>query len=421
MHPIFRREVYTIFLVQTFGLFTLVLFDAYVGLHLDNLKATALVLGVVFASRNLVQIFLRVPLSELSQSIGRKPLITSGIFCYACAHLLLYFARNWEMVLLAALLVGFGMSMHWPALFSYIGDISGKEYGRINGIILQGQDIGIIIGALMASYLLNHNIVTLRSLFLLVFVIGILGVLFTAIVLPEALDDEHRKHIDSKLKAALVSFSSTMKNLKELSGQHPLRLIFMFEVLITFADFFMSSFFPLLVVISFNHKDGDVAQIILLSTLISILLKPYLGIIFDKWGYRMPILLAMSNVSIMLVLLTYTSSFIGLLIIYTIISSSLFICFIATTGATSNAVNPPQRGLAMGVLGIYISSGRAISSIVLAPVLGIFEYTAGSRSSGLISLFRFTALLVFLIAVSIGWYSRSQNISISNEIVKNVS
>ena len=76
----------------------------------------------------------------------------------------------------------------------------------------------------------------------------------------------------------------------------------------------------------------------------------------------------------------------------------------------------------MGVLGIYISGGRALSSIVLAPVLGIFEYTTGSRSTGIIALFRFTALLVLGIVVSIGWYSRkTESISISNEIMQSVN
>lgn len=406
MHPIFRREVYTIVIVQLFGLFSLVLFGTYFGIQLDNLGASALVIGIVFASRNFIQIFLRVPFSELSQSVGRKPMIITGIFCYSSSLGILYFASHWTIVFAATILVGIGMSLHWPAVFSYIGDISGKEYGRINGIIFQGQDIGIISGTLMATYLLKNGIVGLKGLFGISFIIGTFGALLAVFILPEVLIEQNRVHVDSKIKAGYRSFANTIKSLKKLSGQYPLALIFAFEFLITFTEFFLSSFFPLLVVVSFSHEKGDVSNIIFLSTVITILIKPYFGKIFDKWGYKTPILISLTICSIMFVALTYATTIFQLLIIYTITISAIFICFIASTGATNNTVIPGERGLAMGVLGIYISSGRAFSSIALAPMLGTFEWITGSRAEGIIMLFRFTAILIFLLVIIIAVITR---------------
>ncbi|MHA2090912.1 MAG: MFS transporter [Candidatus Kariarchaeaceae archaeon] len=414
MSRIFRKDIMAAFFTQLFALYTLSTFGAYFGVHLNNLAATPLIIGVVFASRNLVQIFLRVPLSELSQMVGRKPLIITGSFCYTASLGILFFANHWTMVLLATLVVGVGMSMHWPAVFSYIGDISKDDYGRINGILFQGQDIGIIIGAFVAKYLLDHDIVDLQGLFGISFIVGLVGTVISIIILPEVLEDKNRKVVKSKFHALHSSFVNTIRSLVTFTKQYPLGMVFLFEVLVTFTEFFVSSFFPLLVVVSLGFGDEVVADIVLKSTLFQILLRPYFGRIFDKWGYRWPVLVSLTVSSSMLYALTQIetyesatilSRFDLTLIFYTIAMSAIFICFIATTGATSNTVDPSQRGLAMGVLGVYIASGRSMSSIVLAPVLEVLETGSRDRAEALYDLFGIAAALIFFITVLIGIFS----------------
>ena len=149
-----------------------------------------------------------------------------------------------------------------------------------------------------------------------------------------------------------------------------------------------------------------------MSTAITILFKPYFGGIFDKWGYRWPVLISLLISSIMLIMMTRVSNIWQLLIVYTITTSAIYICFIATTGATSNTATPAQRGMAMGVLGMYISSGRALSSIILAPILGILEDQSGSRSQGLHDLFVITAFLIFSFTIILGiisYYLKKRN------------
>lgn len=393
--------------MQIFGLMTLNIIGSYMGVHLDNLAASALVIGLVFTSRNLVQIFLRIPFSELSQIMGRKPLILAGIFCYSSALGLMYLANHWGYVLAAAILVGIGMSMHWPAVFSYIGDISSNnDYGRINGIIFQGQDLGVIIGAITAQYLLSRDIVDLQGLFGITFLVGIIGVQLSIFVLPEVLEEENRLRVESTLKSLVDSFLNMARSLVRLSKTHPLGLIFLFEFVVTFTEFFISAFFPLLVVVSLGFDDSVVAAVVLGSTIIQIFFRKYFGLIFDKWGYIAPVLIALTIASISMVVLTLVVEFWQLLLVYTITMSSIFICFIATTGATSNTAMPVQRGLAMGVLGVYISSGRAMSSIALSPVLDYFEKGLGSREEGLVALFKVAAIVVLVLVISLGMISK---------------
>ena len=245
-----NKPIVSLFIVQFFAIFSLSIYGTYVGIHLDRLSASAFIIGTVFAIRNFIQIFLRVPLSEISQIVGRKPLIVLGILFYNIAMASLYFATDWKLVFVSSILIGIAMSLHWPAVFSYIGDIAGDEYGRFSGIIFQGQDIGIILSALAATYLLSGGIITLTGLFGITFIFGMVGMIISIFILPEVLEEEHRKHTDSILRALFNSFWNMTKSLKKLSKQFPLGMVYLIELLVTFTEFFFMSFFPLLVVLT---------------------------------------------------------------------------------------------------------------------------------------------------------------------------
>ena len=111
----------------------LAVFNAYVVIFLELDLGTAIVLITVIVSlRNIFQLFLRVPLGELSQIIGRKPLIIFGDLSYTIALGLLFFATSWHYVLIATIILATGMAAFWPALFSFIGDVSQEKnnYGE---------------------------------------------------------------------------------------------------------------------------------------------------------------------------------------------------------------------------------------------------------------------------------------------------
>jgi len=60
-----------------------------------DLGTEILIITVIVSLRNFLQLFLRVPLGELSQIIGRKPLINAGHFSYTIALSLLILAEDW--------------------------------------------------------------------------------------------------------------------------------------------------------------------------------------------------------------------------------------------------------------------------------------------------------------------------------------
>jgi len=101
--------------------FQLVILGNYIVIFLREDLLTAIILITIIVSlRNFLQLFFRVPLGDLSQIIGRKPLILAGHFSLTISLFLMSLANNWIWVLIAIVFVALGMSAFWPCMLAYI-------------------------------------------------------------------------------------------------------------------------------------------------------------------------------------------------------------------------------------------------------------------------------------------------------------
>ena len=103
-----------------FTMMILTLYRSYLAIYLTtDVIVSVLIFTIIVSSINFFQLFLRIPLGNLSQVVGRKKLILIGNFLIAIAVFLLFIANNYFIVFISSLLVAIGMSSHWPATFSY--------------------------------------------------------------------------------------------------------------------------------------------------------------------------------------------------------------------------------------------------------------------------------------------------------------
>ena len=172
----------------------LLIYNVYVIIYLQEDLLTAIaIITFITSLRNLLQIFLRIPLGELSQIVGRKPLIISGHLSYIIALFLLYLASDWFLVMIGTLFIGFGMSCFWPSIFGFLGDISIDRVGESNGRIFQLSDIGSILGSILAFFLLQEIQISLKELFGITAAISVITIIISMLLLPESLAKDNRK------------------------------------------------------------------------------------------------------------------------------------------------------------------------------------------------------------------------------------
>jgi MFS family permease len=195
--------------------FQMVIFSNYVIIFLqEDLLTSIIIITIIISLRNLLQLFFRIPLGELSQIIGRKPLLLAGHFSYTTALFSLFLATHWIYVLISIIFVAFGMSCFWPALFAYIADFSpDNNFGASNGRIFQLSDIGTLFGLFISTLILDEFLLDLKDLFGFAMVLGILTGLISVYLLPEGLAKDQRKQVASIPHALSTSFISILNRL----------------------------------------------------------------------------------------------------------------------------------------------------------------------------------------------------------------
>ncbi len=394
-------------LTTLFATFQLVMTNIYTVIFLEeDLLTTIFIITVIITLRNLLQLAFRVPLGELSQIIGRKPLIICGHFSYTIALTLMFLARDWLLVLLAILFIALGMSAFWSSLFAFVGDLTPDNFGESNGRIFQFTDMGVMSGSLLAKFLLDELLWELRDLFGVVAVIGVLTGLFSIIILPESLEKTQKKQVASIPKAILGAFFSMVDSLKEATRTKDLIHVYMFQFLLAFTEYMATTFLPVLIV-KRGFTRGEVSEIIFWSTLAIIWFKPSLGRITDKFDF-----IYTSSITLLLsccIILIFPSvqDFWLLVVLYICLNSALITAYTATNGATSKRAPFKMRGTALGALGFYVSFGRTTSTMTLGPIWDAI---------GLVEVFYVTAIGMILVSVLLFLYTRSKENSVINSL-----
>ena len=86
---------------------------------------------------------------------------------------------------------------------------------------------------------------------------------------------------------------------------------------------------------------------------------------------------------------------------FIIVMAGIFTSYQELSGATSKIASVKQRGVAMGVLGFYISLGRGISTLLLGLIWEIFS---------LQDVFLFSAIGIIFLAVILFYKSKSPQV-----------
>lgn len=108
--------------------------------------------GLLVALYPLVWGFGQLATGWLSDHLGRKPLVTAGMFLQAAALAVIAASHAMPGWAAGTMLLGLGSALVYPALLAVIGDVAAPEWrGRAVGIYRVWRDLGYTAGALLGG------------------------------------------------------------------------------------------------------------------------------------------------------------------------------------------------------------------------------------------------------------------------------
>jgi DHA1 family multidrug resistance protein-like MFS transporter len=117
----------------------------------EQAHASMALIGVVAAGYSVGTFALSSPLGRLSDSIGRKPVIVSGVLLYAVSTFLFMLTTHAEWFIVFRFLEGVGAAAVGPAGQAYLADITpDQERSRAYGWLTSAQFGGLVVGPALA-------------------------------------------------------------------------------------------------------------------------------------------------------------------------------------------------------------------------------------------------------------------------------
>jgi DHA1 family tetracycline resistance protein-like MFS transporter len=155
-----------------------------------DVSRASFIFGILAGAYALMQFLLAPALGALSDRYGRRPIILLSLLGMGINYLLLGFAPN--LVWLAAgRLISGAMGASFSTANAYLADITPPEKrAQSFGLIGAAFGFGFITGPILGGML---GAIDLHLPFLAAAVLSFMDLLFTFFVLPESLDDAHRK------------------------------------------------------------------------------------------------------------------------------------------------------------------------------------------------------------------------------------
>lgn len=139
--PLFVRSVYSTFM------------PVYAK-ESPKLLLSSLEIGLVFTAAGVVGFLAPLLFSELSNKTGAPKIIASGMLLFSASLFLLSTLTGFSMLCLTSIILGLGEAAVSPLMIALLtSKISVSNRGLAIGIYGAGEDIGILLGPLVAGYI----------------------------------------------------------------------------------------------------------------------------------------------------------------------------------------------------------------------------------------------------------------------------
>lgn len=331
--------------------------------YIDKFGADAKTLGLLVAVFAFMQFLFAPVWGRLSDKIGRKPLITIGLFGFAIAEFIFAYASGLWMLFLSRILAGTFGSALMPTAMAYVSDVTTSEKrGQGMGIMGAAMGLGIVVGPGLGGWLAEYD---LSLPFIVAGVAATIAGVLSVIILPESYPKQKRE-MDAQASAGEKRDNQFVTMYKALKSPVGFLLVLVFIMSFGLANF--QSIFGYYTMERYNYNPSEVGLIILIVGLVGTVVQGVLvGRMTKRFGEERVVTSALLISSFGFVLMTLATNFTTVLLFTCIFFLGNSLLRPSLNSFISKLAGNKQ-GLVMGLNNSFLSLGN-----VAGPILaGIF-------------------------------------------------
>ena len=231
-----------------------------------KLGASPTMIGLLFASFGVTLLTVSIPMGAVSDRVGRKAPMVSGLLALAASTLLFAYSDGLPWLFAARLVQGAADAITWVVGFALIADRYGpEERGRVTGFVMSGTSAAVMVGPTIGGWL--YELGGIRAPFLMVSALAVAGALgFLWLEIPSARETAEPVPIRVVLRSRAVAVCTLV--VVAISAT-----ISMFEPVL-----------PLYLNAKLGLGPARIGMIFGCSAVASAILHPIYGRLADRWG-----------------------------------------------------------------------------------------------------------------------------------------
>jgi len=330
----------------------------------NQLHLTATDMGIMSALFAFAQFVASPLIGRLSDKIGRKPVLTAGLFLFMASEVLFALTNKLMVFNISRVIGGLSAAMVVPTAMALAADITTKrQRARVIGWLSAAFSGGLILGPGIGGILAG---VSYKTPFWAAGALGLISAIVLISLLPS--DAETSKIRDAEATTSTAAKPSAHPMTKEF-WTVPIIILFTMILVSSFGLQGFESIYSIYVNEVFHFSLGNIALVLTLNGLISLFLQVAMfDTLVSKWGERRVIRACFFLAAICVVWITQAHGKIAVMIATLVVFSAFDLLRPAITTLLTKA-SESNQGLINGLNMSLTSVGNIVGPIMSGMLL----------------------------------------------------
>lgn len=234
-----------------------------------SMGAGGIYIGLIFGAFSISRTFLLPYFGRLSDRRGRKPLILTGLICYALVSIaFIVFTKVFQLIIIR-FFQGIASAMVMPVIQAYVGDITPKgREGFVMGLFNMSLFFGLSVGPVAGGYINDH--INLEAAFVCMGILALVGAGLSLWLLPATRDE-----LGLRSGRPPMQWSAIIND-RVIIG------LFAFRMAYTAGIGIIWGFLPVLADAEFHLTSSQIGILVMLGVLISGIIQAPMGHLADR-------------------------------------------------------------------------------------------------------------------------------------------
>lgn len=330
-------------------------------------------IGLAVGISTVTGIFFKLPAGALSDVIGRRRTMLTGLFFFAIIPFAYFFIHSYTALVVVRFLHGFATAVYGPVAMAVVADVAGERKGEMlswfSSVAIIGTLAGAPVGGLIVSLMGGADEATdatFRTVYAIVAVTGLASLILGFKVL---LKDE----IPSG-----AGFASRMgqfiSGIREVCSDKRVVAASAMEGVQNMTMGALEAFLPVYAVTVAGLSAFEAGLLWAVQVVVTMLAKPVMGRVSDRYGRRPLIVAGLLSCAIPFALIPHLIGFWALVPACLLFGFGEALVTSSSAAMVADLCKARHYGTAMGVFGTIFDVGHASGPIMGGLLVGALGY-----------------------------------------------